>query len=268
MKPQSYKGSVCWITGASSGIGRALAILLAKEGADLILTARSKVKIDETISLCALENNRASSLLCDLEKTELMSSIANSAIEIYGGVDYLFHCAGFSQRSTVLETSLNSYSRLMNVHYFSAVGISKVLLPHFVDKGFGHFIITSSLSGKYGVPLRSGYSAAKHALHGFFDSLRAENDQNGISVTIACPGYIKTDISINALDAEGKAQGTMDKNQKNGISAEKCASQMIDSVLKGKKEVYIGGKEILSIYIKRFFPTLLGRLVKKAVANQ
>lgn len=264
----AYKGSTCWITGASSGIGRALAILLSAQGANLILTARSQEGLLKTKNLCVVNGNHVEIKQADLEDIESLQSLSEEAISGKKGVDFFFHCAGFSQRATVLETSMNTYRRLMNVHFYSAVAISKVLLPHFIEKGSGHMMITSSLTGKYGVPFRSGYAAAKHALHGYFDSLRAEYAPNGIAVTIACPGYIKTDISLNALDSSGLAQGTMDKNQSKGMSAEKCAKQMMTAVQKGKKEVYIGGKEILSIYIKRFLPSLLDNIVRKAVSNQ
>ena len=258
-----------WITGGSSGIGRALALTICDQANSILLTARNA----ETLSLVKEECGKVGScpvelLPLDLENEREMAHAASSAIDALGTIDVVIHAAGFSQRSSVIDTPYNNLQRLMQVHYFSPARISQDLLPHFLERGSGHIVAISSLSGKFGVPYRSGYSAAKHAVHGFFDSLRAEYEGDGIRVLIACPGYVKTSISLNALASDGGKHGKMDKNQVRGMSAEECASQIISAISKNKTEVYIGGKEIYAIYLKRFFPRLLNRFVRKAVSQQ
>jgi len=132
-----------------------------------------------------------------------------------------------------------------------------------LERGTGHFGVTSSLAGKFGVPYRSGYCAAKHALHGFFETLRAELYDKGIRVTMFCPGFIRTKISVNAVAADGKKNATMDDAQKGGLSAEQCASQMVKGMVRENNEVYIGKKEIIMIYLKRWFPNVHTRLIRK-----
>jgi short-subunit dehydrogenase len=141
------------------------------------------------------------------------------------------------------------------------VALTKAVLPVMVKQKSGHIVVTSSLSGKLGSPMRSGYCASKHALHGFFDALRAEVFKDNIKVTMVCPGYIQTQISINAIGADGSQHGQMDTNQANGIPVEVCASKIVKAIKNNKSEIYIGGKEVLGVYLKRFFPRILERIV-------
>jgi len=151
----------------------------------------------------------------------------------------------------------------MAINYIGTVSLTKAILPHFLEKKQGHFTVITSLTGVFASPFRSGYAASKHALHGFFDSLRAELEDEGIRVTIAAPGFVKTKVSINALTADGTSLGSMDDAQAKGISAETCAQKTIRAIAKNKREIYIG-RESYAAYVKRYLPGLFARLIKKA----
>ena len=258
-----FQNKIAWITGASSGIGEALAIELAKSGAKLVLSARRESELRRVQQVAGLSDEN--SLIIPLDMSEPASFVENTnkIIQRFGQIDYLFHNAGISQRGSVNETSIDIDRKVLEVNFMGVVALTKAVLPHFLEKKSGHFIVTSSLVGKFGTPMRSAYSASKHALHGFFESLRAEIWQQNVHVTIVCPGYIKTNISVNAVREDGTKYGKMDENQAKGMEPSVCAQKILRAVQKGKHEVLIGGKEILGVYIKRFFPALIWRIVRK-----
>ncbi|WP_439128950.1 SDR family NAD(P)-dependent oxidoreductase, partial [Polaribacter sp.] len=178
--------------------------------------------------------------------------------------DILVNNGGISQRSLVNETQISVDKRIIDINYLGTVALTKAILPHFIANKKGQFVVTTSIVGKIGTPLRSTYAASKHALHGFFDSLRAENHQNNIIVSLICPGFINTNVSKNALTGNGTALGKMDVATGKGMSAERCATLMIKAIEKQKEEVYIAGsKEKLGVYVKRFFPKLFTILIRK-----
>ena len=258
-----YKDRIIWITGASSGIGAALAQVLSKEGAILILSARNVKKLEEVRQ--TLENPARHEVLpLDLTDIDAMQGIVDEAVGYYGRVDFLINNGGVSQRSLAIETSVDIDRKLMETNYLGPVALTKALLPSMMALKKGHIVVISSLTGKFGTPLRSGYAASKHALHGFFDALRAETWRQGIAVTMICPGYIKTDISVNAITGDGSPQGTMDKGQANGMSPELLAKKILRAVEAGKNEVYIGGFERFGVYLKRFFPDMFSRMIRGA----
>ena len=263
---ESIKNKVVWITGASSGIGEAIALAFAKEGVRLVLTARRVDELQLVKSATGLAD--ASVLILPMDVTELdkAQAAAKLVMETFGRIDIMVHNAGVSQRSYIVDTELEVYCRLMDVNFFSTVAITKAVLPFMIEQQSGHFIVISSVAGKIGTIMRSGYNAAKHALHGFYDSLRAEAFEHNIKVTTICPGYIATDISMNAMNGSGSKFGKMDLNQANGISSQECARRIVDAVKKDKKEIYIGGiKEVAAIYLKRFFPSMLFDQVRKNI---
>jgi dehydrogenase/reductase SDR family protein 7 len=142
--------------------------------------------------------------------------------------------------------------------------VTKALLPHFIKNQKGHFVTITSLMGKFGSPYRSGYCGAKHALHGFFDVLRMEHQKDNINVTLICPGFIQTNVAINALTADGSKQNTNDEATSNGMPVATFAKKLINAVESKKFEAYIGGKEVLGVYLKRFFPKMLHNFVLKS----
>jgi short-subunit dehydrogenase len=257
--------SVIWITGASSGIGEALVYELAKRGAKLIISARRKMELERVKSSCSAENQASIAILpLDLSQQNTLKLMVEAAINYFGRVDILINNGGISQRSLTIDTKIDVYRKLMEVNYFGTIELTKHLLPHFHQNKAGHIAVVSSLVGKFGTPYRSGYAAAKHALHGFFDSLRAELYDDNIKVTMICPGFIKTNVSMNALTENGDKLNEMDEAQSKGMSAEACAQNIIKAIEKGKNEVYIGGKERYYVYVKRLFPNLFARIMRQA----
>jgi short-subunit dehydrogenase len=258
---KSLKNNVVWITGASSGIGEALANQFAKEGAKLVLSARRKDELERVKLGTGLPLDNVLVLPLDMEQVANFDVALQTVMAHFGRIDILVNNAGISQRGTVLQSDMEVYHRLINLNYLSVVALTKVVLPIFNAQKSGHFVAISSISGKLGSPMRAGYAASKHALHGFFDALRSEVTPNNIKVTLVCPGYIRTNISINALGNNGELHGKMDSNQENGLSPERCAEKICRGIKNNKSELYIGGKEVMGVYLKRFFPKLLERIL-------
>lgn len=244
-----------WITGASSGIGEALAITCSREGAKVILSARRAAELERVRKECPDE---AIVLPFDLTDADQIASAAAKA----GPVDILIHSGGVSQRSLVKDTDLETDRAIMEIDYFGTVALTKAVLPSMLARKSGHLVAISSVLGYVGTPLRSAYAAAKHALHGFFDSLRAEVEKDGVYVTIVCPGYVRTNISTNAFTGDGSAYGKMDHTHEKAIRPEKAALRIVDGILKKKHEVVVGGKETRAIPLKRFIPSLVARMVR------
>ncbi|MEQ9466435.1 MAG: SDR family oxidoreductase [Ekhidna sp.] len=256
------KGSVVWLTGASSGIGEELAYQLAEKGAKLIISARRREELDRVKANC--NSDTVEVLPIDLEDSFSLKQKTKEVGTIFGDVDILINNGGISQRDTILNTSLDVDRRLMEVNYFGSITLSKSLLPDMVKRKKGHHVIVTSTVGIINTPFRSGYGASKHALHGFYDALRAEHHDDGIKVTIVLPGYIKTNISYNALVGDGSQQNKMDPGQEKGMSPQKCARLIIKAIESGKQEVYIGGlKEKMGIYLKRFWPKAAAKAIRK-----
>lgn len=260
-----FQNKRIWITGASSGIGEALAYLCAEHGAHLILSARKEPDL-RRVATSAAEKGAASVLVqvLDLAEHGAIPDIVRQVLQKVGKVDILVNCGGLSQRGLALDTPLDVDKQLMNVNFFGTVALTKALLPSMLTHQLGHIVTVTSLTGKFGTPLRSSYAATKHALHGFFDSLRAELGQSPIRITLVCPGFVRTQISVNALTGSGKPQGTMDEATDKGISPEAAALRILNAVQNGKEEIWFGGKEVLGVYIKRFFPAYFSRLIRKA----
>lgn len=262
----TLKNKVVWITGASSGIGEALVYKYDFLGAKLIISSRNRDELFRVKSNCKNTMN-IHVLPIDLEQTEKLPGKAEEALKIFQRIDIMIHCGGISQRSLALDTNVETEQRIMNVNYWGTVVLSKSVLPVMISAGGGKIICVSSLVGKFGTRLRSAYSASKHALHGYFDSLRSEVYDKNIQITIICPGFIKTNVSVNALTGDGTAQGTMDDAQENGMSAEECANKIMLAIDEGKEEVNIGGKEVKGVLFKRLFPLRFSKYLRKAKVN-
>jgi len=254
---------VVWITGASSGIGEALVYEYNKAGARLIISSRNRDELFRVKTNCKNPVN-IHVLSLDLENTATLSGKAEEAIRIYGHIDILINSGGISQRGLALETDLETEQRLMNVNFWGTTILSKAVLPNMIANGGGNIVCISSLVGKFGTKMRSAYSASKHALHGYFDSLRSEVYDKKINITIICPGFIKTNVTLNALTANGTPQGTMDAAQENGMLAEDCARKIVQAVKLNKEEVYIGGKEVKGVLFKRLFPLRFSKYLRTA----
>lgn len=263
MAQRPFEGQWVWITGASSGIGEACAKAFAQAGARLILSARRREELERVAALCA---GAGEVLIEPLDQAELdsLGPIVERVLSRTGGVDVMVHNAGVSQRSRAIDTVIAVDERLMRVNYLGPVALTKALLPSMVRRNKGQFVVVSSLVGVFGTPLRSSYSASKHALHGFFESLRAEHHGDGVRVTIVCPGFVHTDVSRNALTGDGSAQGTMDAATGKGITAEQCARGLLEATLAQREEVYVGGPERFAAYLRRYVPPVFSRLIRRA----
>lgn len=258
----SFKNKVCWITGASSGIGEALADELSVRGARLILSSRNRDRLDSVRKRNLSNSPDIQILPLDLGQADQLPAIAEKAIGFFGHIDYLFNNAGISQRATVKDLDMKVLEHIMQVNFFGPVALTKTVLNDMIHHQSGHIVIISSVMGKFGTQLRSGYSASKHALHGFFDSLRNEVYRNNIKITLICPGYVHTQVSVNAVKGDGSPLGKMEPGQEHGMQPHACVLKILKAVEREKLEVYIGGTEILGVYLKRFFPNLLFRILR------
>ncbi len=258
-----FDGQVVWVTGASSGIGEALSRAFAREGARLVLSARRRDALEATAARCAAAREVRVEPL-DLAAADDLPARAAAVVDAMGGVDVMVHNAGISQRSLAADTSLAVDRRIMEVNFFGPVALTKALLPSMRARRRGHITVVSSLVGVFGTPQRSAYSASKHALHGFFDALRAEVAGDGLGVTLVCPGFVRTEVSVNALTGDGSPQGTMDTATARGISAERCAEAITDATARRALEVYVGGPERFAAYVKRYAPGVFARMIRRA----
>lgn len=258
-----FHNKTVWITGASSGIGEQTAYRFAEEGARIIVTALEADLLEKVCDKCKqLGAPDARALPFDLSHLDSLEALADQAWEAFGSIDILYNNAGISQRGTTVETNMSVIRKVMDVDYFAPVILTKRVLPRMIERGGGQLVVTTSIAGLFGFPQRCAYSSAKHALYGFFETIAAEEHDHGIRVTIVCPGRVQTNISLYALEKDGRRHGKMDAGQAGGITPQKAARQIVRAVYKKKREVRIGSKELLMAQIKRFFPSLCARLAR------
>ena len=259
---ENFKNKVIWITGASSGIGEALAYAFSAAGAKLVLSSRRVEELERVRKACPYAE-QVKILPVDLLETTSLDKKTADAIACFGHIDIMVHNGGISQRSLVIETDIEVQRKVMELDYFSYIIITKALLPHFAERKSGHFVVVSSVMGKIGTPMRSAYAAAKHALHGYFDCLRAEVSPMNIKVTLLTPGYIQTNVAVNAVTKDGKPLGATSGDIASGLSADAAAQQILRAIAKGAYETYIGkfGAEKIALWLNRFFPSVI---IKKA----
>ena len=260
---KTFHNKVVWITGASSGIGEAMAYELAKEGARLALSARNQERLEEIRNYCLSLGSEVAIFPFDLSHVEEIPNVADQVLNHFKKLDLLVNNGGISQRGLASETSLDVDRRIMEINFFGNIALTKAVLPYMIRQGYGHLAVTSSIVGKFGYPRRSSYSASKHALQGFYESLRTEMIGKNIKVTIILPGRIRTNISVHALNEKGKEHGEMDKGQAQGMPAENFARKVLRGIRKQKKEILIGGKELIMVYIRKYFPFLFYPLARK-----
>lgn len=255
-----------WITGASSGIGEALALRYAKHGARLVLSARRKSELERVASRCreaGLAEDHVLVLPLDVTDWASLPGAVQAVLEAFGTIDLLVNNAGVSQRSLCKDTDMAVYQKLMDVDVMGQIALTKAVLPHMLERGAGHLAVTSSVAGKVGAPMRTGYCAAKHAVMGFFDALRAEVEGEGVQVSTITPGFIRTDISRNALSGDGSAFGEEDADIAGGMDVNEGAEVIFKGLQAKKREIPVGkGKEMAALWVKRLSPELLFRLAR------
>ena len=261
-----FADKTVWITGASSGIGEAVAIEIAKEGGALILSSRREAELERVKSLCVAAGAAADKILVlplDVIDYDAMPGVVARAQKFTGQIDMLFNNAGISQRSLCVDTEMETYRRLFEVDVFGQIALTKLVLPIMLEQGRGHMAVTASVAGKLGARHRTGYCAAKHAMMGFFDALRAEVARDGIFVTTITPGFIRTNISVNALKGDGSEFGKVDKSISAGMDVTECARVIMKGFRAGKREIAVGkGMEMKALLIKRLFPNRLFKMVE------
>jgi short-subunit dehydrogenase len=257
-----FKDKVIWITGASAGIGEQLSIQLSQLGAKLILSARREEELKKVASKCV---NSESILILpiDLAKIENTDSYIKEIVAKHNTIDILINNAGVSQKSMALQTAISIDRMFMEVNFMSGVMLTKAVLPIMQKNKSGHIVAVSSILGDFGLALHSTYSAAKHATNAFYESLREELNEEQISVTVISPGFIKTDVALNAITHQGIPYNVNSPAQEKGMEASVCASKIIKAIASKKRKKYIGGMELLMVPIHHYTPRLFYWLMKK-----
>jgi dehydrogenase/reductase SDR family member 7B len=252
-----------WITGASSGIGEALALAYGKLNANLILSARDESALKNVAKQCQTSTNKVLVVPLDLAESTTFTSTVDHVKSEFKKVDILINNGGISQRSLILETPIEVDRKLFEVNYFGTITLTKLVLPWMIESGGGHIVAISSISGKFGFPLRASYAATKHAIFGFFETLGLEHVNDNIKTTIVCPGKIRTNISLRALNSKGESTNEMDPSLRDGMPADICAQKTIRAIKRNKREVLIGRKELLLVYIHKYLPWLFWKITPK-----
>lgn len=258
----SFANQVVWITGASSGIGEALAMEFSRYGAHVVLSARRADELERVRQRLVWPENHLV-LTMDMTDPAAFEEATEQVLSHFGRLDILVNNAGISQRSLAIDTDMAANRRVMEINYFGVIGLTKAVLPWFRQQRSGHIVVISSLVGELPTPLRSAYCASKHALHGWFESLRAEEHKNGLKILMVQPGFIRTQVSVNAITADGSAHGKMDALQEKGMPAEVCAERIVHAVQRNRAQVIIAGREGLTIWLKRWFPSLYRNIIRR-----
>lgn len=263
MKKEVFAGRSAWITGASSGIGEALVYEFIRRGASVIISSNDTQGLNRVKEACGEKSAKITCLPFDLSDTSGIADMVNRQMEATGKIDYLLNIGGISQRSRIEETPLWVDRKIFEVNYFGTIALTKAILPYMIRQKSGHIVATSSISGRFGFPLRSAYSASKQALHGFFETLYLENKNNNIKTSVLIPGRVRTNISYHALTAEGREHGRMDEGLAKGISPERAAGIIIRGIIKDKREILVGAGELSMLYIRRMWPWLFFRIADR-----
>jgi short-subunit dehydrogenase len=257
------KGKNVWVTGASSGIGEALSVALANEGANLVLSGRNEERLIQTSEKCEQLGVHKFVLPLDLTDHSSFKPKVQKAIMEFRHIDILINNAGISQRATALDSSIEVERTMMEVNYFGTIWLTKAILPDMLQRSSGRIVVVTSMAGKFGTKYRSAYAASKHALHGYFDALSMELSDTGVDINIICPGFVQTSISMNALVGDGSRQNKMDQATEKGITAEVCAKQIIRAIKKNNRETFVG-REGWAMLVKRLSPNLFYKILSRS----
>lgn len=262
-KHNIFSGKRAWITGASSGIGEALVYELLRNGAILVISSNDPAGLERVKKNCTEGSDRITCVPFDLSDTSEITTIADNQMKRVGNIDYLLNIGGISQRARIEETPLWLDRKIFEINYFGTIALTKAILPYMIMQKSGHIVATSSISGRFGFPLRSAYSASKQALHGFFETLYLENKRNNIRTSVLIPGRVRTEISIHALNSEGREHGKMDDGQAGGLTPAQAARIILRGIKRNKREILVGREELIMLYIRRICPWLFFRIADK-----
>jgi dehydrogenase/reductase SDR family member 7B len=263
MKINIFTGKVVWITGASSGIGEALVYGFVERGAKVIISSNDPDGLERVRKACGEKSAMVTTAPFDLSNTSEIQKLVDQQVIQSGKIDYLLNIGGISQRAKIDETPMWLDRKIFEINYFGTIALTKAVLPYMIKQKSGHVVATSSITGRFGFPLRSAYSASKEALHGFFETLFLENKQNNIRSSVLIPGRISTQISLHALDGQGKEFGKMDDVLARGLSPDKAAKIIIRGIIRNKREILVGRTELTLLYIRRIWPWLFFRIADK-----
>ena len=255
-----FTGKVVWITGASSGIGEALVKAFAQRGSRVIASSNDSYGLAKVAESCSGMKGSVTTVTFDLGDMAGIEETVAGVVEREGKVDMLLNIGGISQRALIRETPLWLDRKIMEINYFGTIALTKAVLPFMIRNGGGHIAATSSISGRFGFPLRSAYSASKQALHGFFETLLLEHGRDNIRVSVIIPGRVQTMISLHALTASGAEHGKMDGGQAGGVTAEKAARQILMGLGRNRREILVGSHELLMLKIRKYMPALFFRI--------
>ncbi|MBG0860507.1 MAG: SDR family NAD(P)-dependent oxidoreductase [Bacteroidales bacterium] len=262
-KSELFKEKVAWITGASSGIGEALVYEFIKLDTSVIASSNDPAGLERVKAACGEKSVNVRCVPFDLSETAGIENLVRQQVELSGHIDFLLNIGGISQRARIDETPLWLDRKIFEINYFGTIALTKALLPYMVKQKSGHLLATSSISGRFGFPLRSAYSASKQALHGFFETLYLENKQNNLRTSVIIPGRVRTNISYHALDGEGREQGKMDEGLAKGLLPGTAARIIIRGIRRNKREILVGRSEMFMLYIRRYCPWLFFRIADK-----
>lgn len=258
-----FSGKVVWITGASSGIGEALVFEFVSRGSRVIASSYDSDQLDRVADSCSHMKGSVIAVPFDLADAASIEKLVPEVVAREGRIDILLNIGGISQRALIKDTPLWLDRRIMEVNYFGTIALTKAVLPFMISAGGGQIAATSSISGRFGFPLRSAYSASKQALHGFFETLMLEHKKDNIRVSVLIPGRVRTKISFRALTATGEEHGKMDEGLDKGITPEKAAAQIIRGLKRNRREILVGSSELLMLSIRKYLPALFFRLAEK-----
>lgn len=263
-----FESKVWWVTGASSGIGAALAEALAAKGARVILSGRNEAALRDVAARCATETLILPFEATDYSRLPPIVAHAWDWAAPHGGLYGLVNNAGISQRSLAIDTAFEVYQRIMAVDLLAPIALTQLLLPRMVDRGGGRIVAISSVAGIAGVPLRTAYSAAKAGIISYHDSLRAETAHQGIGVLVVAPGSVRTNVSKNALDGKAQVRGFSDAAIDNGMAPDVAAQRIIDALSAGQRELILAeGMELQIAHMRRSNPDQLFDLMAQLVAS-
>lgn len=256
-------GKVVWLTGVSSGIGEALAYELAKEGCKIVLSARRVEELERVRKNINLPDENILILPIDLENYKEVNHWVKKVMDKFNRIDVLINNGGISQEGSVLTTTAEVEQKIMNINYFGNVALAKAVAPIMQQQKNGKIAVTTSIIGKFGLPNLSTYAASKHALYGFYDSFRLELKADNISVLLVSPGFINTNVTLNAVTADGSKHNKNSPAQENGMRTDVFAKKFVKALKSNKTHKYIGKKELLSIPFKTLFPNIFYNMMFK-----
>jgi dehydrogenase/reductase SDR family protein 7B len=266
-KNKIFQGKTAWITGASSGIGESLVRAFVKMGSTVVASSNDIAGLERVRESCGDKSSMVHCVPFDLTDTSEINKIVEQQVNSLGRIDFLLNIGGISQRARIDETPIWLDRKIFEINYFGTIALTKAVLPYMILQKSGHILATSSISGRFGFPLRSAYSASKQALHGFFETLYLENKKYNIRASVIIPGRVRTAISLHALDSEGREHGKLDEGQAKGVLPEHAAEIIIKGIIKNQREILVGKGELFMLYIRRFCPWLFFRIADKIKAT-